>query len=70
MEPHPSMVQAVVDELVGALGLLRCLLLPLFGGVALHLETRRGVTVVDALEVFGHRVLIVAVHTDLLLGTL
>lgn len=68
-EPRPRAVQAVVDELTGALGFLKCLLLPLAGGVTLHLKTRREVTVVDALEVFGHGVLVVAVHTDLLLRT-
>lgn len=68
--PHPRAVQAVVDELGGALGLLRRLLLPLVGGVTLRLKTCRKVTVVDALEIFGHGVLVVAVHTDLLLGTM
>lgn len=57
-EPRPRAVLAVVDELVGALGLLG---LPLVE-----------VTVVRTLvrQVFGHRVLIVAVHSDLLLGTM
>lgn len=69
-EPRPCAVQAVVNELVGALGLLGRLLLPLVGDVTLCLKTCREVTVVDALKVFGHRVLVVAVHTDLLLGTM
>lgn len=68
-DPHPGAVQAVVDELVGGLDLLGRLLLPLVGGVMPRPETRSRVAVVDALEVFGHGVLIVAVHTDLLLGT-